>query len=258
MSIAADFHKTFQEFVTQLNASFEIVPSKQEADVLSAQINAQQRKLNEALHALPAYDISRYQEKLRDLTQTLAAKQADSKPKTKFSFKSARKEHLTSASVSATPVSVAKQASVEVPGMMTISEQSSKTIVLTAFSRLSEASFLVLTNVRDCLVDLARPEGPYKSVTLRDIHDTSLQNIHASTSIFIDSCSKLSLDGTAQQWRLHDCRDCNIRYTCQTGRPVIENCTNMGFLNKVQHETVVDDFSDLSGDRRNWHILSDD
>ncbi|ORY80353.1 tubulin binding cofactor C-domain-containing protein [Protomyces lactucae-debilis] len=257
MSVAADFHKAFQGFEATTKASLETIATAEQLDVLSNQINAQQRTLNETVHALPAYDVGRYQDKLAEFSQLVAFKKTAIKPKSKFSFKSARKETVAVAQDTEAFAEPLKQVPVaDVPGLVALNGLRSQDITCGRYPQLLDASILVLSNIRECTIDLTRPQGPYKSVTCRNVHACTLFNLEASTAIFLESCTSIQLTGTAQQWRIHECSNCTIRYICRTGRPVIEGCTDMGFLNMSDNsETMVDDFSDLSGTRRNWRVL---
>lgn len=274
MSANSSFHDEFQLFLTtadQSLATLKTIPDIKVLDELTSETTERQRKLNEVSDALPAYDMRRYQSSLDQVVRDIARLREAHAPKQKFSFKS-RKAATTSVVRQVCDQRPAQPRAVfanhlgvpEAPGSLVITQGSedNSTIDVTTHPAISRSSTVTVRDVSGVHINLSRTES-FTSVTLRGLRSCSVQAGSSTGSLFVDSCTGCQIIGEAQQFRIHSCGDCTVKYRCMTGRPVIEDCVNMRFLNEnideqgTRLQTIVDDFSDLSGSRRNWSVLVD-
>lgn len=276
MNTAGIIHDSFQSFysnATSRLAELTNVPDQESLDHLSGTITNQQRVLNEAAGALPAFDIRSYQGKIDQISMAVSSLKEKQAPKSRFSFRSkkdtALKDNVPGEAQVTKPQAISPLVAVkddavmlQTPGSLTITQdhQVQGNIDIGAFPAILNSSALTVHSVSDRVINLTRTK-PYTSVTLRDISSCTIFAGICTSSIFIDNCSSCKIQGSAQQFRIHDSKACEIRYICLTGRPIIEDCHDMKFFNEAKDvhgaalDTVVDDFSDLSGSRRNWSVL---
>lgn len=267
MSSAVDIHASFQGLTTSVNALLDTavrVPDAKTLQEVSDRISRQQRILNESASSLPAYDIRRYQTTLSSLSAKLATTQEVARPKAKFTFKSKRTDG-TKAQVCSDPIPAQFHIPpiLEAPGSLVINEANrleTKLVNAQTHPAIVSSSTLTVDSVKDSEIDLSKADA-YTSVTLRALQNCTVNAGVSSSALFIENCTSCKIEGEAQQFRIHSCADCDIKFICRTGRPVIEDCQTMRFqnmqlLNGIRNETSVDDFSDLSRSRRNWSIIT--
>ncbi|CCG83990.1 protein of unknown function [Taphrina deformans PYCC 5710] len=265
MTTVAEFHRDFATFHQQVSNLLQDRESTLDDGDIASRLSAQQRALTENAGALPAYDIRRYQSSLDELSRLLSTRRTEAKPKAKFSFKSRRSE-APKLPRPRDPTKIEEASTLprlpEPPGSLTINGETAQTSRLNTETHpsLLHNSTITIASFTDSEIDLSRSEL-YTSVTLRNLTRCSIKAGSSTSSLFIDSCKSCQIIGEAQQFRIHTCSDCQVKYVCRTGRPVIEDCKNMQFGNENKNGagqrmiTVVDDFSDLSGDGRNWSVI---
>lgn len=274
MSTASEFHDQFQKFTTDVASFMQSLESTQNTlslDDVLPNITDQQRALNEASSSLPAYDVRRYQNALDDLVKKSEELKKMYAPKQKFSFKSRKDAVVAPAPANHSTERITGKSetalkydpeALKSPGSITIQggPASPTHVDVNSHSAIIGSSTVTVLDMLDSTIDLSR-QDPYTSVTLRNLKSCVINAAISSTSLFIESCIDCQIQGEAQQFRIHSSSGCTVKYKCRTGRPVIESCSGMKFLNETVNEhgtpmeAIVDDFSDLSGSRRNWQPL---
>ena len=216
-----------------------------DGEEIEEKIAQQQRELNELAGSLPSYEIRKYQSRIDALKTQLQAKKPEPK---KFSFK--RKTGHVKPDVNVQPepeVSYGSELSPEVSDALVISEGTS--INTTSHPSLIETATITLLDLRDADIDLSRGK-PYTSVTLRGLHGCTINTYKSTSSVFIDACEDCNITVSAQQTRIHATHRSKVTYKCN-GNPIIESSSCLKFIN-LEGVAQVDDFSDLSGTRKNW------
>lgn len=267
-SAQQQFYADFQVVEQELSQAFES-PSLNDCQKL---LNQLQMQLNESLAVLPARDVEQYQSKIKLLSLELRNKRNEIVPKKRFQFKSRHgatrvetvnvKDEITSDKLVDNSTVNKKNLDriIELAGSIKIDCISSVEINEARYPQLKLAQSLTLASLSNCTVSLIRTsDTPYKSITFKNAKNCKINASKSSGSLFLDECENCQIEGQAQQIRIHDCKSCTIRYKCFARNPIIENCSDMKFLNiantnDMMENTVVDDFSDLSGERANWSV----
>lgn len=270
---ATSFDKQFQNFADYIKASLQALQNTTDNNLLKAateHITDQQRVLNESSASLPAYDVRRYQSAIQNFSEEVEKSRLKYAPKPKFSFKGRKNNSRPLQDDNAQKVQEVKPTTVlereseilELPGSLVIQGNSLSVpcIDVKTHPTLLDSSTVTVVDISDCKIDLSKSDS-YTSVTLRNISSCIINAGSSTSSVFIENCADCHVSGEAQQFRLHSSTGCTLQYKCRTGKPVIESCSKMKFRNTMlddtgaPQETVVDDFSDLSGSRRNWQAI---
>ena len=217
-----------------------------DGEEIEEKIAQQQRELNEATGSLPSYEIRKYQLRIDALQTQLQAKKPEPK---KFLFK--RKTGHVKPDVNVQPeqddIPAEADLLLEVSDTLVISEGT--LINTTTHPSLIETATVTLLDLRDADIDLSRGK-PYTSVTLRGLHGCTINTYKSTSSVFIDACEDCNITVSAQQTRIHATHRSKVTYKCN-GNPIIESSSCLKFIN-LEGVAQVDDFSDLSGTRKNW------
>lgn len=249
----------------------------------AARLQALQKLVNDALRFLAAYDLRQAQEALARLQAALAERRRELRPKTRFAFKSRRKEaprgdpaapsEPTSAPPGPEPAGVRLALDAEGPDACGFSHRQSEQLQKGP-DELRQRHVL-LSDLTDCTVRL---RGNPNTLRLSRARRCTVLCGPVSTSVFLQDCSDCLLAVACQQLRVHATADTRV-FLHVTSRAIVEDCRGIrvapfawtypgldadfaasGLDRGKNHWDQVDDFNWLARDAAspNWSILPED
>ncbi|KAG8697707.1 hypothetical protein FRC09_007686 [Ceratobasidium sp. 395] len=274
------FKAQAQELEDELSAK---IPSGKDIEQISLKITKLRTSLTEAVTAgfLPAYDQRLCEQRVFALEESLSRARSASKPKSKFSFKSAANARSPPTKpVIATGQSDPSPNAIPTPAFDTPASSTkglATEIVLADYTHrylslrdatgadtlddATSAQSLVVTikNLSNCLVDLTSAVGNINAIHVQGLKRTLLYAGNIQGSILLHDCHECTIIVSPHQFRMHTSDSSHV-YLKVTSNPVIEKCTNIGFgpfpIADLTTETISGDF-DWMGDSQspNWHPI---
>ncbi|KAK5689375.1 hypothetical protein LTR17_026292 [Elasticomyces elasticus] len=129
-----------------------------------------------------------------------------------------------------------------------------------------------LSNLRRCVVDMSSPTSaghPFAGLTLKDIANSLIICGHVSGAAHLTNVRDSVIVVASRQFRMHESSGCDVYLLC-SGRPIIEDCSNVRFAplpglymteddqNVKSQWSEIDDFKWLRSEPSpNWSVLAE-
>lgn len=287
MSQKVDVVKQFKEKRALIKSNIDLLKSKgngsiskENLDEIIDQVDQIKKFVHSNLSQMVAYDTRTCNEAIKELEVLIAEERsiaANAKP-FKFSF------NLKGNNIKPSPA-------LTVPG--TGDELDSSASVISSLKKESSTGFnnlngqeqslhsdqvdskeILLESLQNCTIHLYGAPSALRMIKLRDCR---IYCGPVSSSVFISDCQGCSFRLIAQQARIHDTFDCELRVHISS-RSIIENCSRLKFgqldwhydglegdfekaglvnLKSTNNWNQVDDFNVLSGKSPNWDVIED-
>ncbi|KAK5686295.1 hypothetical protein LTS10_002411 [Elasticomyces elasticus] len=130
-----------------------------------------------------------------------------------------------------------------------------------------------LSNLRRCVVDMSSPTSvghPFAGLTLKDITNSLIICGHVSGAAHLTNVRDSVIVVASRQFRMHESSGCDVYLLC-SGRPIIEDCSNVRFAplpelymtvddrNVKSQWSEIDDFKWLRSEPSpNWSVLAEE
>ena len=240
-------------------------------DDIQREYEALQRFVTDNTLYLPAYEITKAQDSVVKLKNTIAEKREQLMPKKKFAFSLKKK-----ASEKDAKVEVKK----EEKKKLNVAHTECSFVDLNRQNLCKVGSALqgkdvALARLNDCTVRLKGSPG---TLVMDNLTNCTVFCGPVAGSIFIDGCKDCSFILACQQLRIHTTTDSQF-YIHVTSKAIIEDCTRVDFApynwkyddldnhyevsglsRSINNWDDVDDFNWLASDKRSphWNVLAED
>jgi len=274
--VVLDFHKNLQDQVSKLQKDIENAETIDKG-LISAYLDETHRKLldvgkyvTDSVMFLPAYDVQRAQDTVKEMTGKFHDAQNRLQPKKKFGFKGARqKKVVEKENLDVTDKSNAAPAKAKPVFDTGVSLRNKTGEELEILENVTNSADVTLSDLENCKVVIY---GSPSTLHMSNIKNCRIFGGPVSSSIFIENCCNSTLLLSAQQLRIHNTVETDF-YIHVTSKAIIEDCSKLRFgmhpglewipektwststLQKsINHWSQVGDFNWLASDKPspNW------
>jgi len=273
--VVIDFYNNLQELVLKLQEQFDKAKNLEQGLVPAYLVETHRqltdlgKYVTDSIMFLPAYDVQKSQDSVKEMTGKYHEIQSLLQPKKKFGFKGARhKKGVTpQPPVNSTKDVTDTRTKTNFDTGLSLRNKKDETLELQ--EDVTNAADVTLADLENCKVVVY---GSPSTLHMSNIKSCRIFGGPVSSSIFIENCSNSTLVLSSQQLRIHNTVETDF-YIHVTSKAIIEDCSKVRFgehpglswipestwktstlQQSVNHWSQVGDFNWLAADKAspNW------
>lgn len=254
----SSFDLTFRTKLKEINDMFSSIENNQIKtehfqnvfQVILQKINELQEFVNDSKTFLPAYNMKRCSNKIKEVTKCYEQLHEKSLPKKKFTFSKRPTKPIKSKVENTFKPVNEKKVYKDDHGFHNRSNENLKLPEDQTFSK-----DIALDKLSNCNVFIS---GAPSTVRISFLSKCKIF-VCASTSIFVDNCNETTFVCASQQLRIHDTLTCNF-YIYVTSSAIIENCKQLRFAPISLNSSLIQksfEIANFDESNNNWRVIND-